>query len=76
MHIDTGNLSAAVWTEAAIRALGPTTDIPTAGRILGMARSHAYDLARRGEFPFPTIRVGHRVRVPVPKILTALGYPP
>jgi hypothetical protein len=65
-----------VWTEASIRALGVTTDVPTAGRILGLTRHHAYDLAKRRQFPFPLLRVGARIRVPVAGILTALGYPP
>jgi hypothetical protein len=64
------------WTEASIRALGVTTDVPTARRILGLTRHHAYDLAKRGQFPFPVLRVGARIRVPVASILTTLGYPP
>jgi hypothetical protein len=65
-----------VWTEERIRALGVITDLPTAGRIFGMGRVQAYDLARTGEFPAPVIAVGARFRVPVAGILTALGIPP
>jgi hypothetical protein len=65
-----------VWTEERIRALGVITDLPTAGRIFGIGRAQAYDLARTGEFPAPVIAVGARFRVPVAGILTALGIPP
>lgn len=63
-------------TEASIRALGVTTDVPTAGAIVGLSRSHAYDRARREEFPFPMLRVGARIRIPIAGNLAALGYPP
>jgi len=32
------------WTPQRIRALGPVTDVVTAGAILGLSRSVAYDL--------------------------------
>jgi hypothetical protein len=65
-----------VWTEEQIRALGVITDLRTAGRIFGIGRSQAYELARAGEFPVQVIAVGARFRVPVAGILTALGIPP
>jgi hypothetical protein len=64
-----------VWSEQRIRALGAVTDLPTAGRIFGLGRSLAYELARTDRFPAPVIRVGERYRVPVAGILTALGIP-
>jgi hypothetical protein len=67
--------SAASWTPARIRALGAVTDIVTAGSILGLSRSVAYDLAARDEFPVPVIRVGSRYRIPVAALLTALHIP-
>ena len=36
-----------------------TVDVPEAARTLGIGRSLAYDLARRGELP-GVIRLGHR----------------
>jgi hypothetical protein len=57
------------WTVEAVRALGLTTDLPTAGQILGMSRSHAYELARRGEFPVPVLRIGSRLRVATTHLL-------
>jgi hypothetical protein len=67
--------SGGAWTEDRIRALGVVTDLPTAGRIFGLGRSLAYDLARTGQFPAPVICAGSRYRVPVAGILTALGIP-
>jgi hypothetical protein len=63
------------WTPARIRALGAVTDIPTAGAILGLSRSAAYDLAGHDEFPVPVIHIGARYRVPVAALLTALHIP-
>jgi len=73
--IDAAGTSTAGWTPARIRALGPVTDITTAGAILGLSRSVAYDLAHRGEFPIPVIRAGSRYRVPVAALLSALHIP-
>lgn len=62
-----------VWTVAAIRALGATTDVQTAGSILGVGRTKAYELAKAGEFPVKTIRVGRRYLVSIPAMLALLG---
>jgi hypothetical protein len=72
---DTNQNSRIVWTETRIRALGAVTDLPTAGRIFGLGRSLAYELAKNDQFPAPVLRVGTRYRVPVAGILTALGIP-
>ena len=61
------------WTVQAVRELGLTTDIETAGAILGIGRSKAYALAKAGEFPVRVIRAGHSYIVPVPAILELLG---
>ena len=45
----------------------------TAARILGIGRTKAYELARRGEFPCPVIRVGDLYRVSTPDLLRLLG---
>jgi hypothetical protein len=76
MPATAANPPSTAWTETTIRALGVTTDVPTAGSILGLSRSHAYRLAHESRFPFPTLQVGARIRVPVAGILTALGYLP
>ncbi|MEU5872511.1 helix-turn-helix domain-containing protein [Glycomyces sp. NPDC047369] len=62
-----------VWTIDAVRDLGVTTDIETAGAILGIGRTKAYDLAKTNEFPVRLLRVGRRYVVPVRAILKLLG---
>jgi hypothetical protein len=39
------------WTIEAVRGIGLTTDVETAGAILGIGRSKAYELAKDGSFP-------------------------
>jgi hypothetical protein len=51
----------------------PTVDIPTAGRVFGLSRSHSYALAARGDFPVNLIKVGHRYRVSTLSILRILS---
>lgn len=64
---------AGVWTIDAVRDLGTTTGIETAGAVLGIGRTKAYELARTGAFPVPVIRAGRRYLVPVPALLAILG---
>lgn len=64
------------WTEQQIRGLGAATDLVTAGSILGIGRTTAYELARTGRFPVPVLRVGRRYRVPVAPILSLLHLTP
>lgn len=45
--------------------------VPEAGRLLGIGRDAAYRAAERGELP--TIRVGRRLVVPVPRLLALVG---
>lgn len=61
-----------VWTLDAVRQLGSTTDIETAGAILGIGRTKAYQLAKADQFPVPLLRVGRRYLVPVPPLLRLL----
>jgi len=51
------------WTPEALAELGPTVDVPTAARFLGISRSTSYELCRTGQFPVRVIRVGSRYRV-------------
>ncbi len=48
-----------------------TITIEQAAKVLGLGRTAAYDAARRGELP--TRRLGRRLIVPVPALLTWLG---
>jgi excisionase family DNA binding protein len=51
-------------------------DIPTAARALGISRSYAFELVRRGDFPCRCIRVGNRYRVPTNALLALLEGQP
>jgi len=65
------------WTPEAIRALGPTTDLPTLGTIFECSRWKAYQMARHGEWGRLGIKVlpiGSKYRVVVQSILDVLGY--
>ncbi len=61
------------WTPDAVRHLGLTTDVATAGAILGIGRSKAYELAKTGDFPVTILRVGRRYLVPTNALLVLLG---
>lgn len=50
-----------------------TVSVPQAGLAFGLSRSHAYDLASRGEFPARVIKVGGRYRVVTASIIKALS---
>ncbi|HZX07193.1 hypothetical protein [Kribbella sp.] len=64
----------ATVTAADVRALGVTTTVEEAGRVLGLGRSAAYDLARKDAFPVPVIKVtGRRWLVPTAPLLRLLG---
>jgi hypothetical protein len=65
-----------VWTVERVRELGVTTDLVTAGAVLGIGRSTAYKLARADEFPVPVLKVGARYLVAVAHLLAALGVEP
>lgn len=68
-------MTSRVWTADDIRALGVRTDLETAGSVLGMGRTTAYQLARAGEFPVPVLRLGTRYVVPVAPLLELLSVP-
>lgn len=51
-------------TEEQIRALPPVVDVPTAGAVLGIGRTAAYELIRLGEWPTPVLRLGKLIRIP------------
>lgn len=48
-----------------------TVTIEEAAELIGMGRSAAYEAARRGDLP--TLRLGRRLFVPVPRLLDMLG---
>ena len=54
-----------------IRGRATITVWPEAGQLLGLGRDSAYRAAERGELP--TLKLGRRLLVPVPKLLRLLG---
>ena len=64
------------WTPDEVLALPVVVDLVTAGSVLGMGRSAAYEAQRRGDFPVPVLRVGHRYRVVTAHLRAALGLAP
>lgn len=58
---------------AELMAMPVTVDIATAARALGLGRSTAYELARRGAFPCRVLHVGSSYRVPTAELLRVLG---
>ena len=40
-----------------------TLSLTEAATVLGVHRSTAWDLYKRGEFPLPVLKIGHRLRV-------------
>jgi excisionase family DNA binding protein len=57
-----------------LRTAGPTMSLTEAATVLGIGRSTAYDLARRGDWPTALLRLGRQYRVPTAQ-LTALLDP-
>jgi hypothetical protein len=65
------------WTPEAIRALGPTTDLPTLGAIFECSRWKAYQMARQGAWErlgIKVLSIGSKYRVVVQSVLDVLGY--
>ena len=50
-----------MWTPHRVRQLGMTTNIDTAAEILGIGRSHAFDLIKDDQFPTRVLRLGRRI---------------
>ena len=59
-----------------IANLPQVLDLPTAARLLGVGRSCAYELVRRGEWPTPVLRLGKLIRVPKAPLLALIGIEP
>jgi len=52
--------------------LPPVLDVETAGRLLGLGRSAAYELVKAGAWPTPVLRLGRRWRVLTAPLLALL----
>jgi excisionase family DNA binding protein len=53
--------------------LPTVVSIMTAARALGLSRTYAYELAKRGDFPCRIIRIGATYRVPTAELRKLLG---
>lgn len=62
--------------EEELRALPVLLTVPQAAHVLGVGRTVAYQLVRRGEWPTPVIRVGAQIRIPRMPLLDLLGLSP
>jgi hypothetical protein len=56
--------------------LPSVVDIVTAGRMLGIGRTKAQELARAGQWPTPLLRLGSSYRVPTAALLRLLEISP
>lgn len=57
------------WSRPEVEALGLHTTVETAASILGIGKTTAYDLIRRGDFPVQVLHLGGRKVVPVAPLL-------
>jgi hypothetical protein len=56
-----------------VTGLPAVIDVETAGRLLGLGRSAAYQLVKDGGWPTPVLRLGRRWRVLTAPLLALLG---
>ena len=56
-----------------VRALPAVVDVVTAGEVLGIGRSVAYELVRTNRFPTPVLRVGRQIQIPTAYLIDLLG---
>jgi hypothetical protein len=57
-------------------ALPTTVSVETAARAIGLGRTRAYELARRGQFPCKVVRIGASYRVVTADLRRLLGIEP
>lgn len=53
-----------------------TVSVERAAALLGIGRGLAYQLARRGDFPVATLKLGRRLLVPTAALMRLLGLDP
>ena len=63
-------------TRDELDSLPPVLDVPTAAKVLGIGRSLAYDLVRRGDWPTPVLHVGKLIKIPSAPLLALLSDQP
>ncbi len=62
-------------TRDELDALPPVLDVPTAAKVLGIGRSLAYDLVRRGDWPTPVLHVGKLIKIPREPLIRLIEGP-
>lgn len=67
---------ASALTHEELNSLPPVVDLATAGRALGIGRTKAYELARKGQFPCRVLQLGNSYKVPTAFLREVLGLPP
>ena len=63
-------------THEELLALPPVLDVPTAGQVLGVGRSLAYELVRTGAWPTTVLRIGKLIKIPSAPLLRLLDEGP
>jgi hypothetical protein len=56
-------------------ALPTVLDVPTAAKVLGIGRSLAYDLVRRGDWPTPVLHIGKLIKIPREPLIRLIEGP-
>jgi hypothetical protein len=56
--------------------LPPVLDLPTAGRLIGLGRTAAYQAVREGTWPTPVLHVRRKYALPTAPLLELLGLHP
>jgi len=62
-------------TRDELDALPTVLDVPTAAKVLGIGRSLAYDLVRRGDWPTPVLRIGKLIKIPREPLIRLIEDP-
>jgi hypothetical protein len=62
-------------TRDELATLPALLDIPTAAKVLGIGRSLAYDLVRRGEWPTTVLHIGKLIKIPTAPLLVLISQP-
>jgi len=63
-------------TATEVRALPAVVDVVTAGEVLGIGRTVAYELVRTDRFPTPVLRVGRQIKIPTAYLIALIGLDP
>jgi hypothetical protein len=64
------------WTREAVEALGPTTNVPTTARVIGVDPETVYASIRRGDWTATRVlRIGRAIKIPTLDIVRLLFAP-